>query len=106
MAPYTVPPPRPDTALEKVRIGDVDIASRLDGPAAVPVVMMGLCFCADHHFWDPHLPALAGSRALRFDVRGHGQSGRPEGPYRLAKLAADAAARRRCPARWQRADPC
>ena len=92
MAPDTAPPPRPDTALEKARVGDVDIAYRLDGPAAAPVVMMGHCFCADHHFWDPHLPALAGFRALRFDVRGHGQSGRPAGPYRLAQLAADAAA--------------
>ena len=106
MAPGAAPLLRPDTALEKARVGDVDIACRLDGLAAAPEVMMGHCFCADHHFWDPHLPALAGFRALRFDVCGHGQSGRPEGPYRLAQLAADAAAHRRCPARWHRADPC
>ena len=30
-----------------------------------------------------------GHRVLTWDLRGHGQSGSPEGPYRLADLAAD-----------------
>lgn len=84
--------PRADTALEKAQLGDFEMAYRLDGPEGAPVVMMGHCFCADHHFWDPHLPALAGFRALRFDTRGHGQSGRSEGPYGLTQLAGDVVA--------------
>lgn len=74
---------------QKVRIGDVDIAYAFDGPTNAPIVMLSHCFCADHRFWTPHLPACAGFRVLRYDTRGHGDSGRPPGPYSLEMLADD-----------------
>jgi 3-oxoadipate enol-lactonase len=72
------------------RVGVVDIAYAFDGPVDAPVVMLSHCFCADHRFWDPHLPACDGFRILRYDTRGHGASGRPPGPYTLDMLADDA----------------
>ena len=74
---------------QTARIGDVDIAYAFDGPTNAPIVMLSHCFCADHRFWDPHLPACAGFRVLRYDTRGHGDSGRPPGPYSLEMLADD-----------------
>lgn len=70
-------------------VGDVEIAYVDEGPCDAPAVLMGHCFCADHRFWDPHLPACAEHRAIRFDTRGHGRSGRSDGPYTLAQLAGD-----------------
>ncbi|MEM9060850.1 MAG: alpha/beta fold hydrolase [Pseudomonadota bacterium] len=69
--------------------GDVEIAYQDSGPEEAPTVLMGHCFCADHRFWDAHLPACEGFRAIRFDTRGHGQSGRTDGPYSLSLLAGD-----------------
>ena len=70
-------------------VGDIKIAYVESGPPDAPPVVMGHCFCADHRFWDAHLPACAGFRTIRFDTRGHGASGRNDGPYTLSRLAAD-----------------
>lgn len=70
-------------------VGNIEIAYVDSGPQGAPPVLMGHCFCADHRFWDAHLPACAGFRAIRFDTRGHGASGRSDGPYSLSQLAGD-----------------
>ncbi|MEM7059439.1 MAG: alpha/beta fold hydrolase [Pseudomonadota bacterium] len=70
-------------------VGDIKIAYVDEGPVKAPAVFMGHCFCADHRFWDPHLLACEGFRTIRFDTRGHGKSGRSDGPYSLSQLAAD-----------------
>ncbi len=69
--------------------GDIEIAYVECGPKDAPAVVMGHCFCADHRFWDAHLPACDGYRTIRFDTRGHGASGRSDGPYTLSQLAGD-----------------
>lgn len=71
------------------RLGLVDIAYEISGPETAPVVLLSHCFCADHRFWDAHMPACEGYRVLRYDTRGHGQSSRTEGPYSLDMLAGD-----------------
>lgn len=71
------------------RVGHVNIAYEIDGPADAPLVMLSHCFCADHRFWDPHLPACEGFRVLRYDTRGHGASDSPPGPHTLDMLAGD-----------------
>lgn len=68
---------------------DIEIAYVESGPKDAPAVIMGHCFCADHRFWNAHLPACDGCRTIRFDTRGHGASGRSDGPYTLAQLAND-----------------
>ncbi len=43
--------------------------------------------------WSPQVPVLARRfRAVTVDVRGHGDSGKPPGPYHIADFAADAKA--------------
>lgn len=71
-------------------VGDIEIAYVDGGPDDAPAVLLGHCFCADHRFWNPHLPACDGFRAIRFDMRGHGRSGRSDGPYSFSLLAKDA----------------
>ena len=70
-------------------VGDIEIAYVESGPKDAPAVLMGHCFCADHRFWDAHLPACDGFRSIRFDTRGHGASGRTDGPYTPSQLAGD-----------------
>lgn len=72
-------------------LGDITMAYTLEGQESAPVVCLNHCFCADHRFWDAHLPAFNGFRVLRYDTRGHGQSSAPLGPYNLSMLSGDTA---------------
>jgi 3-oxoadipate enol-lactonase len=69
------------------------IAYRLQGPADAPVVMLGNSLAADLGMWNANMPALASRfRVLRYDMRGHGGSSTPPGPYTMELLADDAIA--------------
>jgi len=59
-----------------------------DGPDVVFAHALGL----DRHIWDDVLPQLPGHRLIRLDMRGHGQSDVPDGPYTMGGLIADAEA--------------
>ena len=61
------------------------------GAGGTPAVMVHAIGC-DHAMWDGVVPALAGRRLVRVDLRGHGASPVPEGPYSLDVLADDVAA--------------
>ena len=76
-------------ATQLAKLDDIDIAYEISGPQEAPAIVLGHCFCADHRFWDWHMPACDGYRVVRIDTRGHGQSGKPAGPYSLRMLAAD-----------------
>ena len=67
---------------------------RFDGPEDGPVVMLSNSLATNLAMWEPQVPALtgAGYRVLRYDSRGHGQSGLPAGPYSMDLLAEDAVA--------------
>lgn len=64
----------------------------LDGPADGAVVMFSTSLAANLQMWDAQVPVLikAGYRVLRYDSRGHGHSGVPQGPYTMEMLTADA----------------
>lgn len=69
---------------------------RIDGDAADPSLPW-ILFCnslgADLRMWDPQAQALAGRfNVLRYDRRGHGQSGPPPAPYSIDDLGRDALA--------------
>jgi 3-oxoadipate enol-lactonase len=69
------------------------IAYRLQGPADAPVLMLGNSLAADLGMWNANLPALTSRfRVLRYDMRGHGASSAPPGPYTMELLADDAIA--------------
>ena len=66
---------------------------RFDGPADRPVVVLAHSLAASSAMWAPQMPFLtARFRVLSVDMRGHGGSDAPEGPYHLDGLAGDFAA--------------
>jgi predicted alpha/beta-fold hydrolase len=64
----------------------------LEGPAGAPVVVLIHPLGVTLRLWDRTAAALAGAgfRVLRYDVRGHGGSETPPGPYALEQMADDA----------------
>ncbi len=63
---------------------------RLEGPAGAPVVTLTHPLGATLALWDDHVAALTQRyRVLRYDVRGHGGSEIPLGPYTLDQMADD-----------------
>ncbi|MFN4278270.1 MAG: 3-oxoadipate enol-lactonase [Ferrovibrio sp.] len=69
----------------------VELHYRLDGPEKAPVLVMSNSLGTDLGMWEPQMPALAEHyRVLRYDTRGHGQSGLPPQPYQVDRLGRDA----------------
>jgi 3-oxoadipate enol-lactonase len=58
---------------------------RFDGPEGAPVLVLSNSLGTSLEMWDPQIPAFAERfRVLRYDMRGHGRSAVPEGPYSMA----------------------
>jgi 3-oxoadipate enol-lactonase / 4-carboxymuconolactone decarboxylase len=71
----------------------VQVHYELEGEDGPPVVMFANSLGTTLEMWDDQMPALRGRfRALRFDMRGHGRSPAPPGPYTVDELADDALA--------------
>ena len=63
---------------------------RLEGPADAPVVTLAHPLGATLEMWDAQAAALLPRyRVLRYDIRGHGGSEVPPGPYTLEQMAGD-----------------
>jgi 3-oxoadipate enol-lactonase len=63
---------------------------RLEGPREAPVVTLTHPLGVTLTLWDDHVAALTQRyRVLRYDVRGHGGSDVPPGPYTLEQMAGD-----------------
>lgn len=63
---------------------------RLEGPAGAPVVTLTHPLGVTLALWDDHVAVLTKQfRALRYDVRGHGGSEIPPGPYTLEQMSDD-----------------
>ncbi|UTY56533.1 alpha/beta fold hydrolase [Massilia sp. erpn] len=77
--------------LSYITAGDgVRIAYRFDGAPGLPVLMLSNSIATSHAMWDGQVAALAQRfRVLRYDTRGHGQSGAPAGAYSLDRLGRD-----------------
>ena len=62
----------------------------VDGPDGAPVPELSGSHGSAHEMWEPQVPALARHfRVVRYDLRGHGRSPVPPGPYDIADLGAD-----------------
>ncbi len=71
-------------------LNGIQLHYRLDGDAALPVLVLSNSLGTSLAMWDPQIPALSRHfRVLRYDTRGHGQSGVTPGPYTIAQLGGD-----------------
>jgi 3-oxoadipate enol-lactonase len=62
----------------------------IQGRDDAPVLMLSNSLGTDLHMWDAQAPAWSKQfRLLRYDRRGHGQSGVPKGPYSMERLGRD-----------------
>ncbi len=65
----------------------------VEGPTEAPVLMLSNSLGTDLHMWDLQAATFAKHfRLVRYDRRGHGQSGVPNGPYSMEMLGRDALA--------------
>ena len=79
--------------LQRAHVGGMEIAYRIDGPAAAPVVVLVHGLLTDQRVWDAVVARLATAhRVLRYDLRGHGGSSAPPGPYTMRELGEDTVA--------------
>lgn len=66
------------------------IAYRFDGPETAPVLLLSNSLGTDMTMWNPQIAAFSARfRVLRYDSRGHGQSGAPAGSYSIDRLGRD-----------------
>ncbi len=71
-------------------VAAVEVHAVVEGPERAPVVVMSHSLGMDLDMWRPQADALArGFRVVRYDLRGHGRSPVPPGPYEIADLGAD-----------------
>jgi 3-oxoadipate enol-lactonase len=77
----------------KITANGITIHYELEGPGSAPVVTLSHSLATDLSMWDLQVAVLkSGYRVLRYDIRGHGGTEAPEGPYTLEQLAEDARA--------------
>jgi 3-oxoadipate enol-lactonase len=73
-----------------VQVDDVRLHYRIDGAKAGPCVVLSNSLGTDLSMWDRQADLLARDfRVLRYDTRGHGQSGRGAAPVTLERLGLD-----------------
>jgi len=74
-----------------ITTGDnVRIAYRFDGAEHLPILLLSNSIGTSYHMWDGEVDALSQHfRVLRYDARGHGDSGVPAGAYSLDRLGRD-----------------
>ena len=73
-----------------VDAGGVALSARVDGEEGKPWMLLSNSLAADLTMWDDQIALLTRThRVLRYDTRGHGQSGAPVGPYSFDYLVAD-----------------
>jgi 3-oxoadipate enol-lactonase len=62
----------------------------VEGPEHAPALMLSNSLGTDLHMWDDQVkPFTRHFRLIRYDRRGHGQSGVPKGPYTMERLGRD-----------------
>ena len=62
----------------------------VEGPADAPALILSNSLGTDLHMWDEQAKTWSQHfRLVRYDRRGHGQSGVPKGPYTMERLGRD-----------------
>jgi 3-oxoadipate enol-lactonase len=69
---------------------NVQIDEQIDGRDDAPVLMLSNSLGTDLRMWDPQVPEFSKHfRVVRYDRRGHGKSGAPQGPYSFDRFGRD-----------------
>ncbi|MBA3343272.1 MAG: alpha/beta fold hydrolase [Gemmatimonadaceae bacterium] len=72
------------------RVGDLNVYYEIAGDGEPLLLIHGLGSCTED--WEAQVSELARSfRVITYDVRGHGRTGKPPGPYSVVQFAADSA---------------
>ncbi len=67
-----------------------EVSHDLLGPPDGSAVVLSCSLGTDRSMWDPQIAALSERhRVVRYDLRGHGASPAPAGPYQIADLGGD-----------------
>lgn len=78
------------SAMQFITLNGIHHHYALAGPDSAPVIVFSNALGTDFRIWDGVLAALPkGVRTLRYDMRGHGLTGAPDGPYRMDQLRDD-----------------
>lgn len=73
-----------------VEANGIRIHYEMSGKKDAPVVVLSHSLGSNLAMWEPQVPALSPHfQVLRYDIRGHGESDAPRGPYSLEMLALD-----------------
>lgn len=79
--------------MERHRIENAGVALHVQTQGQGPAVVFGNSLGSDLSIWDAVVAALpAGLQIVRYDLRGHGASDVPPGPYTMGQLVSDAEA--------------
>jgi 3-oxoadipate enol-lactonase len=63
---------------------------RIDGPPNAPSLMLSNSLCTTLEMWNDQMGVFAQHfRVIRYDMRGHGRSGSPAGPYTVEDFGKD-----------------
>ncbi len=69
---------------------EVRIEYAIDGPDDAPMLLLSNSLGTAMAMWEPQMPELTSRfRVVRYDMRGHGRSAVPPGPYSIAVLGGD-----------------
>jgi 3-oxoadipate enol-lactonase len=76
--------------MPEVQNGDVRLHYEMSGTSAGRALMFSNSLGSNLHMWDKVVPRLEASHhILRYDMRGHGKSSVPDGPYTIGQLGGD-----------------
>lgn len=82
---------RSETASARIRVGDIELHYETYGSGEPILLLHGLG--SSTLDWEPQIAAFSlRYQVVAVDLRGHGQSDKPAGPYSIAGFAADIAA--------------
>src|SRR5262245_45424151 len=75
----------------KASVNGIEINYEVSGKEGAPWLVLSHSLACSVRMWDPQVEAFKGSwRILNYDMRGHGATSAPQGPYSLDMLADDA----------------
>jgi 3-oxoadipate enol-lactonase len=74
----------------KAKVNGTELNYEVSGKEGAPWLVLSHSLACNVRMWDPTIAALKDQyRILNYDMRGHGQSAAPSGPYTLDMLADD-----------------